>query len=324
MLDDFKDEQKIIYKIIKNSFKKNKCSHAYLLETNGYSKSLDLAISFAKALLCPYNYTSKDKCLNCTQCMTIDDNNFLELKVIKPDGEWIKKEQLDELQNLFSKKAVIGNKKVYIIDGVEKLNTTSANSILKFLEEPEEGIIAILITENINKVLETIISRCQILSLKNSRKLNTLDNQESNILYKIANIIFNSENKIQDFVNDENSLNFIYNVVNFVNYYEENHLDTLLEIEQIWNNYFKERKDITKAFEIMLLYYKDILNYTINNPIEIFAENKKTIQKISIKTNANQISKKIGIIIDLKEKIKYNINTNLLMDKLLLRFEGCE
>ena len=319
MLDDYKNNQKIIYKIITNSIKKNKCSHAYLIETNGYSKSLELALSIAKTLLCPFNYTNRLSCNNCNQCDVIDDFNFLELKIIKPDGEWIKKEQLDALQNLFSKKAVIGNIKVYIIDGVERLNTTSANSILKFLEEPEEGIIAILITENINKVLSTIISRCQLLSLKNIS-----NNNYNSVMEAVAYNIFNSENKILDFVNNDDSFNIINNVINFVDFYEENYINTMSEIEHIWNCYFKDRKDITQAFEIILLYYKDILNYLMNNPIEIFNDYKKNIQKIAIKSNVVNISKKINIIIDLKEKIKYNINTNLLMDKLLIRFEGCE
>lgn len=319
MLDDYKSEQKITYKIINSSIKKNKCSHAYLIDSNGYPKSLELAISFAKTILCPYNFSNILNCNGCNQCRVIDDGNFLELKIIKPDGEWIKKEQLEELQHLFSKKAVIGNKKVYIIDGVERLNTNSANSILKFLEEPEEGIIAILITENINKVMSTIVSRCQILSLKNSQ--NILTNES--LVLKIANSIFNSENKIDEFVKNDDSTNFIDKVINFVTFYEEHGIGTLLEIDNLWNCYFKDRGDISIAFEIMLLFYRDLLNYLMNNPVEIFNERKKDIQKISIRLNVVNISKKINIIIDLKEKIKYNINTNLLMDKLLIQFEGC-
>lgn len=322
MLEDYNNEQKVAYKIIKNSLNKNKCSHAYLLESNGYPKSLEFAISFAKSLLCPYNYTSQNKCLNCYQCKTIDDNNFIELEIIKPDGEWIKKDQLDKLQKLFSKKAVIGNKKVYIIDGIEKLNISAANSILKFLEEPENGIIAILITENINNVLDTIVSRCQLIKLRNDKKYILNQESENKLLWKIANTIFNNKLKIDEFVQDEISQKKIELIVNFINYYEENHLLTFLEIEKLWNEHFSERSEILFAFKVMTLYYEDILNYMINKPLAIFDLYKKDIQKIAIKENVDQISRKIRIIIDLKDKIKYNININLLMDKLLLEFEG--
>lgn len=320
-LDDYKEEQKVAYRILKNALKKDKCSHAYLLESNGYSKSLDFAISFAKALLCPHNLTSDKSCSNCNQCKVISDNNFIELKIISPDGEWIKKEQLDDLQTLFSKKAIIGNKKVYIIDGVEKLNTSSANSILKFLEEPEVGIYAILVTNNINSVISTISSRCQIISLK--KGLLSYNDCEDNLLFKIANSIFNSEEKIKKFVEDESSLNIVNSVINFINYYEENHLDTFFELNYLWNKTINEREDISIAFMIMILFYKDVLNYKLNYDLQIFNKYKDDIKKISIKSKTNDIIRKINIILDLQEKIKYNLNINLIMDKLLLSFEGC-
>ena len=87
-------------------------------------------------------------------------------------------------------KSVSSEKKVYIINGVENLNIAASNSILKFLEEPEENIIAILVCDNINNVLETIISRCQVINLKLSSLLS------DNMLYNVANSFFNDDEKI--------------------------------------------------------------------------------------------------------------------------------
>jgi len=322
MLDDYIDEQKIAYTIFKNAIKKNKCSHAYLIESNGYSKTMDFVLSVAKALLCPKNLTSNILCKNCNQCKLISDNNFLELKIVYPEGEWIKKEQLDQLQELFSKKAIIGNKKIYIIDSVERLNISSANSILKFLEEPEQGIYAFLITNNINNVINTIVSRCQVISLKKGR--NKQEELKEDFLYTLANSIFNSESKINDFINNERNKIIVKSVIDFVNFYEDNHIDTFFELNNLWNNNIVDRQDYSTAFNVMLLYYKDILNYKNNLDLEIFNQDKENIKKISIKNSIEKIINKINIIIDLQDKIKYNINVNLLMDKLLLCFEGCE
>lgn len=320
LLDDFISEQKIASKMLKNAIIKGKCSHAYLFETNNYNKSMEFVLSFAKALLCPKQCTNNKNCLNCNQCQIIDDNNFLELKIISTDGEWIKKEQLDQLQNMFSKKAVIGNKKVYIIDSVEKLNVSSSNSILKFLEEPENGIYALLITNNINSVISTIISRCQIIRLKNNNSLNNDDT----FISKIAKSLYNSEDKIKSFISDDNSEILINTVINFVDLYENAHLDAFFEVEQNWNNVINERTTLTLALKIMLLYYKDILNYKRNLKLEIFDQYKDKLRNISIKSSDTILLKKIYIIIDLLDKIKYNININLLMDKLIIEFEGCE
>ena len=64
---------------------------------------------------------------------------------------------------------------LFIIYNAEKLNTSSANTILKFLEEPEENIIAVLTTDNRYQVLDTILSRCQNLvfapNLKENKKI---------------------------------------------------------------------------------------------------------------------------------------------------------
>ena len=174
MLDDYKDLQKISYRILKNTVSNNKSSHAYLFETNGYSKGLDFAISFAKYLLCPYHYTNSLKCNNCFQCEQIDSGSFGELKIIDSDGQWIKKEQLIDLKEEFSKKSINGKQKVYIINNADKLNVASSNSLLKFLEEPEDNIVAILLVNNRFQLLNTILSRCQILSLNNIRNTDNM------------------------------------------------------------------------------------------------------------------------------------------------------
>ena len=237
MLDDYKLEQPIIHKILVNSIKNNKLSHAYLIETNGYSKALDLAIAFSKYLFCPNNYSNCENCKNCSQCNNIDNGEFLELKIIEPEGQWIKKSQLEELQSEFSKKSVLGNKKIYIINGADKLNVSSSNSLLKFLEEPEDGIIAILIVENIYQILSTIVSRCQILSLRPSKK-----NQNLDTISKIANQLYNNIESIEEYIKNEENKNNIEYVINFIKHYEENKSSTLLYVNKLWNDYFKDKE----------------------------------------------------------------------------------
>lgn len=164
MLDEYQKIQPIPWTILKREINKNKLAHAYLFESNGYIGTFDLALALAKTLLCPYNYSNNQKCVNCTQCNNIDNGNYPEIKIIEADGMWIKKEQLLELQEQFSTKSVINKRKIYIIKDADKLNNVAANSLLKFIEEPEENIIAILISPTRYQLLDTIVSRCQIIS----------------------------------------------------------------------------------------------------------------------------------------------------------------
>lgn len=300
MLDEFIDEQKVPYRIFINTVIKNKCSHAYLIETNGYSKKEELAFAFAKYLFCPYNYSNKSECVKCTQCDKIDKEIFSEFKVIRPDGLWIKKEQLLELQEQFKTKGILSNKRIYIITDAAKLNATSSNTILKFLEEPSENVIAILLADNIHQLLDTIVSRCQVITLK--KNLNESNKLESLLSVKI-----------------ENLENIKENTVKFVNTLELKKNQTIILAKKLFHNNIQEKNETLAAVEIMILYYRDMLNIKLNRKTLIFDE----IDANTIKNNnINIISKKIKILLDIKNKLYINANTNLLIDKLIIEIGG--
>lgn len=300
MLDAFIEEQKVAYRILKNAVAKNKCSHAYLFETNGYSKKEELALSFAKYLLCPYNHSNNSKCVNCTQCENIDKNIFSELKIIRPDGLWIKKEQLMELQEDFKTKSVQANKKVYIITDATKLNPSSANSILKFLEEPSDNIVAILLADNIHQLLDTIVSRCQIITLNKNQ---TNENKLVALL----------STKVED-------IDLLEKItINFIKTLEKYKEKAILYTKKNFHNQITEKNELIASFEIMCLYYKDILNKKINRDLEVF---NNIDEEINNNNTIETINKKIKIILDLKNKIYINANTNLLIDKLIIEIGG--
>lgn len=314
MLDEFVIEQEKVTKILKNSILKNKLSHAYLFEVNGYKNKKNLALAFAKMILCPNNYSNNSKCVNCTQCKNIDKNIFPEIKIIEPDGLWIKKEQLDELQKEFSEKSILSNKKIYIINQADRLNKSAANSILKFLEEPEENIIAILITDNMYQLLDTIISRCQIISFSKEHNISSLS-----FLEKIKNNTTISENKTEEEIENQ-----IGQTIEFINYFEKNKLDTLLKTQKLWHNNFKEKDDIIFAINVMTLFYQDILNSILNRNLKIFNNYQEKIDEISKNNTVHSITNKINILLKTRNKINVNTNSSLLIDKLILELERCD
>lgn len=310
MLDDFSSDQAIAYKIFKNSIVKNKLSHAYLINTNGYHKGLDLAKAFAKYLLCPNNETGNHEC---SVCHLIDNNSYSEFKLIESDGLWIKKEQTDELQEMFSMKSLT-HRKVYIINGVGNLNISASNSILKFLEEPEDGIVAILITDNIYKVLGTIVSRCQVINLNNVQV------KSDNMLLNIGNRLYNDSDKINEFVSDDLSSVRIEHVIEFIDYLMSNKLDTLIYINKYWNNFFKGKDDYLFAFNIMIMFYGDVINSKMGNDI-VLNQFKSNIDKYT-DLDYNYINGVLNLIMQVKEEIYTNVNLNLLMDKFIIKMEA--
>ena len=295
MLDDYKDTEITAYGILSNAINNKKISHAYLIETLGNNKGFDFALSFAKALLCPEGKTNNKSCKNCNQCKLIDDNNYIELEIIETDDLWLKKESIDKLQKDFNFKPIVGKRKIYIIKNAEKIRENLSNTLLKFIEEPEEGIIAILITDNKSKILNTIISRCQVVSLKNINSNNLIDEE------KYSNDLINS-------------------VIKFINYYEKNKIDTIVYANDLFHSHMKDRNDYFLAFNLILMYYNDVLNYKLNGNFSDFRnyiDDYTYINKLSIEN----ILKKINIVIELKKTILNNVNVNLLIDKLLISFK---
>lgn len=319
MLDDYINVQPIAYQILYNGVKNDRCTHAYLLEARGYSKVKDFAIAYAKYLLCPFHNSNLSNCNGCNQCQVIDDDNFTEIKIIEPDGQWIKKEQLDELQKEFSTKAVTGNKKVYIIVGADRLNSASANSILKFLEEPEENIYAILIADNVYQLLDTIVSRCQVITLnKNQKGQHTELEAQYRMLMLLAEELFHSEDKINDYFNDKTHLDDVEAIVHFVEFFEQRGKDTLLYTTKLWHNFFSNREEIGQALDIVLFYYKDVLNLLCGRSIHLFEFYRDRMEKLLSCNDFQSLSHKITCILNAKEKLLFNMNTNLLIDQLIL------
>ncbi len=312
MLDDFKKDQPIIYNMLVNSINKNRNSHAYLFETKGYGKALDVALAFVKALLCENKYINNKNCKNCSICQTIDDGNSVDVKIINPLTNQIKIEQIEELKRDFFKTSITGRKKIYIINEAQKLNDKAQNSLLKFIEEPEDDIIAILIVENKYQLYETIVSRCQVVSFNNSFEI------EGDKVLKIANYLHNDSESIKKYIEEDKGK--IDNIIHLVNYFEENgQVNTHIEIHRLL---FQYDYDIEEVFKILILYYKDVLNYLLKRKIHIFTSNVDDLAKISKKNTKDKIVRKINILLELIQYLKVNVNKKMIIDKLLIMLGG--
>lgn len=319
MLEEYKNFEPIIYKQMRNALKGN-LSHAYLFDLNNNVYAEKMVLAFIKSILCT-EHLDKEEYNKCYKCKRIDEENYSELKKIYPDGQYIKKEQLDELQKNFSTKALESNYRIYIIYDADKLNTAAANSLLKFLEEPEEGILAILLTNNINKVLKTISSRCQILNFRqnNVNEFITMNNIDKEItLHKLAFTLF----KISDInlVGDYHK-EFINSVLKYIKYYETNGIKSIINEKSLFLDIFKEKGEIYDFFELLVLFYRDVINIKLDKNLMFFDDNKDLLEFVSNKNSLENILKKIDIIIKKQKLIRNNINTNMLIDSLIIDME---
>ena len=134
---------------------------------------------------------------------------------------------------------------IYVIFEADKLNSSSANTILKFLEEPEQGIIAFLVTKNRYQVIDTLVSRCQILSLHSHYSMEQFSDTARFVEKITANVNFYLDFKsiLEENMPDKNVAQSLLNDIEFFFHQvllSKNGQDTSLEITSAFENIKKE------------------------------------------------------------------------------------
>lgn len=283
MLEQLRENQQLFYEQAIVPLNSGRINHAYLIETNNNEDELvDTYLNefYKQLLICGLNESnevgiSKEKLIN-----LLENKSYPDLLEIKPENNVIKKEQLLEMMEKFSNKSVYGTYQIYVIHHAEMLNLSSANTILKFLEEPENNIIAVLLSTHKYKVLPTILSRCTVMTLK-QEKSNMIDVNDNQILIKLLN----------NLLIDTEPLIILFN-----DYYEslfqtkELSLDTLKKISKILQ-YYIQTNDLSSL----------------------------SIKSSDINLNKFQLLEIVSIIDEFSVKLQYNVNIKLWLDSLLIK-----
>ena len=297
MLDKYEKIQNVFYKYITNSVENGHISHAYLIETNGVSYGYDLAISLAKFFLC----IGKDSTKQSVILDEVEKNICSDLYIINSNSE-IKKNDVTFLKHIFSFKSQENNKRVYIINNANLLNVSSSNTLLKFLEEPEDGIVAILVTDSRYDLLDTIVSRCQVLTLKNNESF-------------IDGIVWDDyDEKLNytDFVNNK--------ISSMIKLY------CLLELSDVFlltNEYmYSIKNELSNFFLVGLAFYYDIFNLYYDRNLHFLDGYDEEKIKVMKNNTINDIIKKIDVINLFINKSGSNVNKDLLIDDFTFKMLG--
>ena len=279
-----------IKEVLENLIKLNKISHSYLfIGIEGIGKKM-IAKEFAKMILCTDN---NRYCGKCKSCIEFDTNNNPDFKIIEPDGNSLKIEQIREFQNKVYEKPIISNKKVYIINDSDKMTPEAQNCLLKTLEEPPEFVTIILIGSNENAFLSTIKSRCMILHFDKISNNDIEKYLQDNYQIKI-----NSKILIDGF---QGSIGKAIQLKEKQEDYEN--------IEQIiYSLETKDKIDIVNMSEKIYSAKEDrfeILDYM-------------NIVFINLAKTSSKYANCIGIVEDTKIRLKSNANYDMCIDNMLL------
>ena len=304
MLEKYLEKQEIATNLLLNEKKNNKIVQAYLFVSTDKSFLMQYSLDFAKEIITD-EYDEKIS-------NQIDDNCYPELKIIESSNGNIKKEQLIELQESFSVKPVLGNKLVYIIDGAEDLNSSSANTILKFLEEPSEDIVAILLTDNLQKVISTVKSRCQILVFNNEKKSD--------------NLVFDNYKKYYDEpeYNLETFNYLVSGILELIKKIDTKKIKTYIYFKNDITDIYKDKRDYLFLFDFILYFYYDMLNFKLHRNLTYMNNYTDYIEALDEINTLESIEKKLQIIENTKNNLETNMNLKLLMDDFIIKMSEVE
>lgn len=319
MKEYFKEYQNIAHSTLLNCKRSNKIPQAILL--NGYKDSplLEIAKHISKTILC----SEEEPCEQCLDCIRIENESYTDLIIIDGSNQTIKKGQIEDIQERFSKSA-LENKgaKIYIINKIENATTEAVNSLLKFLEEPTSDIYAIITTTNINNVLPTIISRCMNIRLKKASKHKlVVDSTKKDIPLEDALILSCFLGSVDSIVNAyEHSpyLSLKDIVIEFLNQINDD--EDLLYFTQVEvADVVKDKNDFLLFLELLEISFLDIMNY--KNGLDLnYKEQEELISSLSNKLD--KIEDKLNTIMLFKGCANLNANVKLLLDSLIIKLEG--
>ena len=270
--------QTFVKETLKQAVKNDKIVWAYLFCGPRWTWKTSTARILAKTINC-LNIQNWNPCNNCEICKSFNENKLIDIiEIDAASHTWV-----DNIRDIIEKAQFVPNVakyKVYIIDEFHMLSPWASNALLKILEEPPSFVKFILATTEIQKILETILSRCQRYDFKNI--------DENDIRWQLQYIAKNENIKI-----DEKSLDFlvknsnwwlrnaivsfeqyiVWNEINFENIVKNSGITDATILENFLEKLILKNPQVIDDFEWLIsswknirLFYKDLI-YLIRDKI---------------------------------------------------------
>ena len=331
-----------ITQTLKNQIKTNRIGHAYLLTGGRGTGKTTTAKIFARAINC-LNPKDGEPCNECEMCKSMLDGSLTD--VVEMDAA--SNNSVEDIRDIREKINFLPTRakyRVYIIDEVHMLSTGAFNALLKTLEEPPEHVKFILATTEPQKLLPTILSRCQRFDFKKisnedliKRMKIVCKESKIQITEPALNLIATlSEGAARDALSilerclqdgdtdiDENKIKDLVGIPKFE--YVNNITKAIIEkdIEKAISsteNILDEGKDLGNFLWEMIKYTKDILIYKVSKKLDIYSEDeKKQIQEISEKTSKEELINIIYKLSELENKMRLSSQKTIIFETEIIK-----
>ena len=309
---------------LENAIKMDKVSHAYIINGEKNAGKEFIAKTFAMALQCE-NRQGTEPCGECHSCRQALSGNH-------PDIIFITHEKpgtigVDDIRRQVNNDVAIkpykGPKKIYIMNEGEKMTAQAQNALLKTLEEPPEYAVLLILTGNVDSLLQTILSRCVVLNMKPAKdaqiKKYLMETMEIPDYKADICVAFARGNvgKAKLLASSEEFDKVKEEAITLLKYIKEMELNEIVAaIKKITEYKF----DVNDYMDILSIWYRDVLLFkaTHDANLLIFNEEIQHIRKVADKSAYEGIEKIIDALEKSKQRLNANVNFDLTMELLLL------
>lgn len=307
---------------LKSAIRMKKISHAYIFAgEDGMGKNF-VADIFAAAIQCE---SSQDEpCTHCKSCLQAATNNHPDIKRITHEKASISVDDIRlQLNNDIGIKPYSSPYKIYMIDEAEKMTEAAQNALLKTIEEPPEYAVIILLTNQVNAFLQTILSRCVTLEFKvvdqNEIKKYLMEKIKIPDYQADISATFASGNlgKAVKYASSDVFMQLKADVIKLMKKIQE--IDAGKAAEAV--KYFAENKSqMNDCFDLMLLWFRDVLMFkaTKDANLIVYKEELQDIQKQANQYNFEQLDHIIEAFSTVKSRLNANVNFDVAVELLLL------
>ena len=307
---------------LQTAIEQNKISHSYIINgESGSGKKLTAAI-FAETLQC------EDKGINpcglCKSCIQAESGNH-------PDIIWVTHEKYsigvddirNQLNNNISIKPYSGPYKIYIIPDADKMTEQAQNALLKTIEEPPEYAVILLLTNNVDNLLPTILSRCVTLNLK-PVKTDLIEKylmERCKIPDYMARISARfSQGNVGKAIRYSSSEDFIElkeETLHLLKYIDDMEI---YEVVEAVRHLSKHKLEINDCIDLMQLWYRDVLMFKVTKDpnMLLFKEEYRFLSEQAKKRGYEELEDIIKAMDKAKKRLDANVNFDIAVELMLL------
>ncbi|MCI5959941.1 MAG: DNA polymerase III subunit delta' [Lachnospiraceae bacterium] len=315
--------QEQIVEHLKTAVETGNVNHAYILQGERSCGKEFIAKVFAKALQCEHPQNG-EPCCECQSCKQADSGNQPDIiRVTHEKPNTIGVEDIRKITGDVAIKPYSSKRKIYIINEAEKMTVQAQNALLKTLEEPPAYVVILLLTTNVDAMLQTIQSRCILLTMKPVRdelvkQYLMRDVQVPDYKADVC-VAFARGNvgRAKALASSEEFDNIKQDAVALLKYIREMEItDILTAIKKISEYKF----EIDDYLDIMAVWYRDVLLFKATNDINhlIFKDELPNIKKTADQSTYEGIEIIIDALETAKARLKANVSFDLTMELLLL------